>query len=192
MRLALVDVETTGLDPKKHRVLEVAIEIVDATPKGIHVVNTLEFRHNVNLAEPCWEPAALAVNGYHEEHPDWKGAPNVHVPEDQDGVRWNWVHVAELTHTLPLCSQNVPFDRDFMAAEMARVGVKPTWARRFVDLQSFSFMACLETGREKFALHDVYKALGGPDLQEHRAVADVARGKYLLAHALKRYFHDVK
>lgn len=192
MKLAMVDVETTGLDPKKHRVLEVAVEIVDVTSKGIHVVNTLEFRQNVDLTEPCWEPAALAVNGYHSEHPDWKGAPNVHVLKDMDEVRLNWIQVAELTHALLLCSQNVPFDRDFMAAEMARVGVKPTWARRCVDLQSFSFVACVETGSEKFALHDVYRALGGPDLQEHRAAADVARGKYLLAHVVKRYFHDVK
>lgn len=194
--LAFVDVETTGLDPDEgHRVIEVAVRRVSFNPAT----------WNDPLAAMCFRitpdgptlaaasPEALKVNGYYEGHPDWEGAPMNDTPE----ANKLWGQVAKMLHKAVLVSQNVPFDRGFLHAELLRAGklsVNPytkkaegPWARRFLDIQSYSFGVALERGLTLWGLHDVYAALGLPALKEHRAEADIARGMAVMKHVLDRF-----
>ena len=185
MKLALVDVETTGLQAGRHRVIEAGCLIVDVTPKGIEEVGQpLVFRHRIDRKIHAWEDGAFRVNGYRDDHPDWAGMPDV----DSAQAKSNWQTLLALASRLPLCSQNVPFDRAFMDAEVQKHGLRPSWGFRFVDIMSFSFLGAVKIGAEKFGLHDVYSALGGPPLEEHRSLADIRRGLFVMQQAHKPYF----
>ena len=175
MILAFIDTETTGLKPGFNRVIEAALQIVDVNPNGMKVHSSTTLRQKVNLAVHPWSEEALKVNGYRDDHPDWVGAPM--AGSHDAAVRWRYF--SDLLSKAILCSQNVPFDRDFIAAELAFVGIEPRWDRRVVDIQALSAVAAIKLGLPKFGLHQVYEALGGPKLQEHRAMADIERGKFV-------------
>jgi DNA polymerase III alpha subunit (gram-positive type) len=183
MRIAFVDTETTGLKPGFNRVIEVAIQIVDVTRSSTDVVASAQYRQRPDTNTPC-DAKAFQVNGYHEKHADWIGAPIVNSAV----AKSQWDEVCKLTAGLPLCGQNVSFDRDFIAAELSVHGLVPLWERRLIDLQSFSAIAAIKTGLSRFALHAVYDALGGPTLQEHRAMADVERGKFVFQKVAGPFF----
>lgn len=175
MILAFIDTETTGLKPGVNRVIEAGLQIVEVTPGGMHVHSSTVLRQKVLLSGCAWSEEALKVNGYREDHPDWADAPLAGSPAAQT----HWRYFADLLSKAILCSQNVPFDRDFIAAELALFGIEPKWDRRAVDIQALSAVAAIKLGLPKFGLHQVYEALGGPKLQEHRAMADIERGKFV-------------
>jgi len=57
-----------------------------------------------------------------------------------------------------------------------------------VDIQALSAVAAIKLGLPKFGLHPVYEALGGPKLQEHRAMADIERGKFVFEKVAGPFF----
>lgn len=189
MKLAFIDVETTGLKPEEgHRVVECAVEVVDVTRTGFRMIEEYEFRARVPQRLPSYE-GAFKINGY-DDSPNgaWHGAPLV----DDPATAAAWRRVVTLTMKLPLCSQNVPFDRAFMEAECARHGVRPGWGRRFVDIMSFAVLIAIENEIGEFGLHKVYEKLAAEKLPEHRSKADIARGKRVFGEVHKRFFHAVK
>lgn len=186
MHIAFVDTETTGLKSGFNRVIEVAVQIVNVTTKETHLLASHEFRQRPDSSTPCDEKA-FQINGYHAKHPDWVAAPVLNT----DAAKAQWAEVCRLTAGLPLCGQNVGFDRDFIAAELSAHGLVPLWDRRIIDLQSFSALAAIKSGLSRFALHGVYEALGGPKLQEHRAMADIMRGRFLFEKVARPFFTSV-
>lgn len=192
--LAFIDVETTGLDDQRHRVIEVAVTRVRPHPDTWNTpLDHVCFRFTPSSADmENASQEAFKVNGYHTEHPEWASAP----PIDSDEATRAWQRVAEVTRKATLVSQNVPFDRGFMWEELKRrgllyshekYGLLPPWERRAVDIQSFSWMVALEYGLSQYGLHLVYESLGLPSLTEHRAEADVKRGMAVMHHVYKRY-----
>lgn len=190
--LAFVDVETLGLDAEKHRVIEVAacrvpfdVRHWPAEPKIVVYRFTPSDQDFANA-----QIGALNVNGYHRGHPDWESA------EINPSAAWRTLHQNVLTNAV-LVSQNVPFDRGFINAELRRhgevgAGKEGRWARRFIDIQSYSALIAMERGLLKWGLHDVYAALNLPALQEHRAAADVQRGMAVFRHAYERFMRAVQ
>lgn len=129
--LAIVDVETTGLDPRQgHRVCEVAILRFDA---GEH---TAALQQLVNPQRPI-EPGAYDVNGISDE-----------MVADAPLFAEIAPRVVELTHDAVLVGHNVWFDTRFLAAEMDRLGQPPiippacldtlTLARALLELPRYS------------------------------------------------------
>jgi DNA polymerase-3 subunit epsilon len=166
-RIAWVDVETTGLEADKHRVIEVAVEVTDMDLRVIEAYSTkigLDARDRLIA-----EPKALEVNGYTDE--EWQGAP---MPSYE-----LWERVHRLTSRLTLAGQNVEFDAKFMTAEMLRFGLRPSWIRRKLDVMGYGINAMMEHGLKSASLDEVYAALGGPNIGAHRAVADVKRAQYV-------------
>lgn len=180
--LAFVDVETLGLNPEKHRVIEVAVCRVPFDVKKWPAVPAILVRRFTPSTEDFEqaEPGALRVNGYYQGHPEWvDGALDA-------GTGWRMLNNTVLRDAV-LVSQNVPFDRGFMEAELRRAGHNnPYWARRFIDIQSYSALIAMQKGLSKWGLHDVYAALGLPALQEHRAEADVRRGMAVFKYVYER------
>lgn len=176
MILAFIDTETTGLEPGHNRVLEAGLQLIDATKEGAMILlHSQLLRQRVDLKVSPWAPEALRVNGYYDEHPDWVGAPMADTPDAFE----KWRSFADRLTGAILCSQNVGFDRSFLKAEFDRFELEPKWDRRAVDLQALSAVAAIKFGLPRFGLHQVYTALGGPKLQEHRAMADIERGKFV-------------
>lgn len=192
--LAFIDVETTGLDDTKNVVIEIAVTRVPPNPAEWHkVVDKACYRFTPlsnDVAEA--EPKAFETNGFYVGHPDWAEAPL----RDSVAAGESWAHVKEILKDASLVSQNVPFDRGFiwqallgrnMLYNHPKYGLQPPWARRFVDIQSYSCLIAMQKGMIKWGLHDVYEALQLPKLTEHRAEADVLRGMAVMKHVYDRF-----
>ena len=192
MRLAFVDVETTGLDKPitsngwpVYRVVEVALTVANVTRDGVVIEHQLDFKQRFDRTKDAWTPKALEINGYD----DRPGAPWADAPlRETPAAIAQWAKLVALTNRLPLCSQNVPFDRAFLAGEVGRLNMRAGWGRRFVDLMSFSALIAVEHEMEDFGLHKVYAAMQGPPLPEHSAPADVTRGLHVFLEHHRRYF----
>lgn len=63
MLIVFLDTETSGLDPTKHRTLEIAFKVVDAGSKRL----LIGFESIVNQPADVWaeaDPASLKINGF--------------------------------------------------------------------------------------------------------------------------------
>lgn len=151
--LAVVDVETTGLDPRRgHRVCEVAILRFDGGEP------TASWQQLVNPQRPI-EPGAYQVNGISEE-----------MVADAPTFAEIAPQVVELTRGAILVGHNVWFDTRFLAAELDCLGQPPiippacldtlSLARALLDLPRYSLTAVSSALR--------VRAAG----RAHRALAD--------------------
>lgn len=67
MKIALTDIETTGLDPSAHEIIEIGVVIFD--DRTFEIYGQLDFKIKPeNIAGA--DPKALEINGYNEK--DWK------------------------------------------------------------------------------------------------------------------------
>lgn len=178
MKLALIDMETTGLEPLQHRVVEAAVQIVDVTKSGVVRGEKFSFLQRIDKNRHKWQQQALNVNGYDDSPTgEWHNAPMV----DTLPCVKNWQKFCDLTSKLPLCSQNVPFDRGFLESEVRYHGCKLSCGRRFVDIMSFSFLVAVKYDLTVFGLQDVFaKEFPDRQLPPHRAQADIERGLAIL------------
>lgn len=190
--LAFIDVETTGLDFTKHRVIEIAAARVNLASNphlwaDTPVIQSFKIKPNESALIDA-EPIALQVNGYKDNAKDWDSAPEM-GSADAAAV---WRQIWEVCRYASLATQNVPFDKGFAIAEFKYhgiVNVEP-WARRFCDIQSYSIAIALEYGLTKWGLSDVYAALvkyeGYEPIPTHRAAGDVLAGYRITRRALRK------
>lgn len=107
--LAWVDTETTGLDPKNHELLSLALVLTDQRGKEL-------MRWHWKF-KPRWveraDPKALEVNGY---NPDtWGPTVSIALAMHQ---------FVNITKDAIFCAHNVRFDYSFIAEELHRQGLK--------------------------------------------------------------------
>lgn len=174
--LVWLDTETTGLTPNAHpyhRIIEIGISVTDL---DLNVIEEFETKIQLSPADRATaSPEALRVNQYSDE--EWAGAP---LPN-----RDLWDRVDRLTAKRPIAGQNPTFDTGFLRAEFQRFGITPRWHRRLYDTTTLAHHVMWThdvrdaRGQSTASLVPVYKALGGPELPEHRAMADVRRAQYL-------------
>jgi DNA polymerase-3 subunit epsilon len=117
MREIIFDTETTGLDSREDRIIEIGgIELKDHFPTGrtIHLF--------VNPAGRKVHPDALAIHGITDaflaDKPVFSGVVD-QINEFFDGATW--------------IAHNANFDMGFINAEFARLGLPPVEGNRVVD-----------------------------------------------------------
>ena len=165
-RYAVLDVETTGLDPRRHRVLQIAITQLD-------VDGRVERRWS-SLVDPGVgegvDPGPVDVHGLTPEK--LAGAPSF----GQLAGR-----VAELVAGRVVVAHNAPFDWGFLAAEAKRVGsTLPTRQR----LGTVELSRVLQTPSDNFSLAALCSYWGVPQASPHDAEDDVRVLVEVLRHAL--------
>jgi oligoribonuclease (3'-5' exoribonuclease) len=150
--LIFLDTETTGLDPDKHEIWEIAWAINDEIP-----VQERILVHSLKTADPT----ALEVNTYLEHHP--QGARSEGPMVD--------LEVRKVLEGGTLVCANPTFDRMFMRK---RWGLEP-YHYRSIDVESMA-LAILEYDRPK-GLKDIAEELRdmGYNIADplHRAWIDV-------------------
>lgn len=164
--LVFLDLETTGLDPRGDRIVEMSFARV--SPAGaVDVLATL-----VDPGVPV-PPASSAVHGIVDA--DLVGAPT--FPELAS-------RVARHLRGADLAGYNLArFDLPLLRAEMDRAGVCPSWsAARIIDA-SVIFRRMERRNLE--AAHRLY--VGGDMPAAHTAAGDVAATMMVLAGQLDRY-----
>ncbi len=120
--LAITDVETTGLDPRSHEIIEIGLLLVDQ--RSLAVIDTLDVK-----VKPCRlelaDPEAMAVNGYRAE--DWQNALD---------LQWAMLWFAIKTREAVFASWNITFDWPFIEEAFRRTGVPDLTDRRKFCLMS--------------------------------------------------------
>lgn len=167
---AVVDVETTGLDPRDHEIIEIGI--VECTSL-LQVVKTYEakvFPKHIETADPI----ALKINGYDPEV--WAKEA---IPLEQ-----------ALAEVIPLLEDNQPvghnigFDLGFLRAAFESCGIYPKkrpqdkqeretfWHYKKVDTMSLAAPMERAGMIQSSALKHVAAALGIHNPHPHRAMSD--------------------
>jgi DNA polymerase III subunit epsilon len=181
--LAFVDVETTGLDPSRHEVIEVAVVFDDYVFRRVGAPWAMRLRRE----EPdvaMWhtrirperigdaDPKALAVNRYDPAR--WADAPT--ASEVADDI------VALLTRDGAdpiIVGHNVSFDRDFLNALLRSTGHNAKVSHHTVDTVTLCYEHLVPCGLEWLSLDNVRRFMGIPTEGSHSALKDAIDAREL-------------
>lgn len=200
MKFVIIDTETTGLKADKHRIIEVAYQLVELTRDGLNVLTPITERRFRPGPSVAYVQSAYDVNGYHDGHPDWLNAPEVDSPEAKD----SWTEFVKDVSDASFAGHNVEFDRGFVLATLERLGVPHRIHYKTYDTSGFVATVAAHWGLKSWKLAEAFTALCGglsnygEHLRPHRAAGDVTMVKHLmrLAHQsvglLKSDIHVVK
>jgi len=146
--VVLVDIETTGFDPARDRLIEVAA----ARMRGAEVVETFESLVDPGCAIP---PDIVRLTGITDEAV--RGAPSPDAAAER---------LAAFAGGLDIVAHNAPFDRAFLE-HIAGAGRFPG---RWIDTLQLSLIAFPRLSSHR--LRDLARAFGA-DAPSHRAADDV-------------------
>ena len=112
-KVAVIDVETTGLNPEKDRIVSVAVFRVDLSNPKLNEDLKGEILNYV-VDPQCTIP---------KDASDIHGITNADI-KDKPTFSEIAKELRDFIGTLPLIGHNVSFDKKFLSAEFKRVGVK--------------------------------------------------------------------
>ena len=116
-RFISVDLETSGLDPRRHEIIEVGLVIEEESGGLSEVEFSLPFDERRASAE------ALSINGW-----GTREFPPVKDPGLAVGM------LCEILDGVHIVGKNPQFDTGFLTALFARFGEEPRWHHRLVDV----------------------------------------------------------
>lgn len=157
--IAFVDIETTGLDPTRHDILEVAVVRVD--PDALIVLEEKSVLvQPERLADA--DPEALAVCGYSPSV--WSRA----LP-----LKWALRAIAPLLDGALIAGHNVGFDWSFLEAAFRRAGLPlPRVDYHRLDTASLAWLLNANDEVDSVSLDAVCAHFGIERPRPHRALAD--------------------
>jgi len=161
MKYAVIDTETTGLDPVRSTILEIAIAIVkDGRVVDLWSSKVKPTEEDLRLAHP----KALEINGYAADPDAWADAPS-------------WEDVAPKVGTIlrgamPV-GHAVHFDLGMIRAVNERHGILWRVPRRGVDTITLAVEHLAPTGLWRFSLDSIRAWLGWSAEGAHTAEKDV-------------------
>lgn len=156
--LVVVDVETSGLDPKTFSIVSIGAVMIET---GAEFYGECDIWPGAGISD-----GALKVNGF--TYADITGGSK---KSEADLVKI-------FLHWLPknpiMIAHNASFDRDFMIEACNRAGVKSPFSFRTIDIHSIMFMHLLRTKKTvpfKLSLNACLKGLGlPPEPNPHNAL----------------------
>lgn len=125
MKIAIIDVETTGLSPTKHEIIELGIVIFDS--KTFEILEEWNTKVKPLFPENI-DPKAAALNGFNEE--EWKDAPDI-IPVLMEFI--------EKTTDCIFLAYNINFDWSFIEYQLNKYEMKHQLAPHKICLMSLAF-----------------------------------------------------
>ncbi len=166
--LAFIDLETTGLDPKKHEIIELGCLIVKQIPNpngrgpNLEVIEELELKIKPKHLETA-EPEALKINGYNEM--EW-----LFAVELEQAMKV----LAEKTKDCIMVGQNVFFDWSFLKEAFEQTGIENKMHFHRIDLISMAFAKLYhDQSLERYNLRALAEFFGVENSRAHTALADI-------------------
>ena len=157
-----VDLETTGLNPKVHEIIEIAA--LRMTPNLQAEKARLDMKCTM-VQQDVAEAKALEVNRYSAL--DWKGSKPVRVA---------LVDLAPMIDDdVILVGHNVHFDVGFLREEYERAGLTMPKFKYAIDTVSIVFPLAMQGHISKLSLETICARYGIHNDGQHRAMADVMR-----------------
>lgn len=161
-RIALTDIETTGLDAQFNEIVEIACVVFDS--HTFEILETYERKVWPKFPERA-HPKAIEVNGYNGA--EWKTGGAVHL---EVAIK----EYAKLTKDCVFMAFNAPFDLSFLdaAAKTTKIGMTYRWYP--ICLRAIAWHAMPHTGMFKWSMKEVCEKLGiPPEPAQHRALNGV-------------------
>lgn len=166
LTLAFLDVETTGLDPQKHEVIQIGIVLAKQIPRDgnmgpmIEKIEEIEIKIKPERIEDA-EEDALRVNGYSET--EWMFAPD--LKNAMEFISKKLEGTVQVSH-------NLTFDAAFMEKCFERVGMENTMARYKLDTISIAFARLYNRPDVKYSLRYLCELFQIKNDNAHTALAD--------------------
>lgn len=123
MLICFVDTETTGLDPKVNRLVEIAVALWKFESTSNRIVRSFSTLCNDDTGIQM-TPEITKINGVTQELLDHRGVPHGSVLKH---IGDNYVKACDY-----LCAHNAPFDRAFIESELERANL-PKWDKTWID-----------------------------------------------------------
>lgn len=160
-----LDTETTGLDPSKHEIIELAIvvEEIPESPNEAGKILQKWIRKIRPLHIETAHPKALEVNGYTPEA--WEGAATFAELANEIA--------ALLASTGCLVGHNIRFDTSFLEAEFARLNLGVRIPYHQIDTVTMAYAAWNWSGKGPgLSLDKLRNHLGISMVGSHSALKD--------------------
>ncbi len=157
MIISITDVETSGLDPRVHEILEIGVVKFDS--ETFKIMDTLNIKVKPEHPE-AGDPIAYKINGYTAE--EWK-----------DGMKL-WDAMAQyraFVDDTTFCAHNMIFDYNFIDEASRKTDIKMPFNRHKIDLLTLAWCK-LRKDTNSLSLKAICNHLGiEPEDDVHRAVA---------------------
>jgi DNA polymerase-3 subunit epsilon len=158
-RIAFVDLETTGLDPVIHEIVELAVICVDS--RSLAVIEAIELRIRPEHLETA-DLKALSVCGFDED--SWKDAVSLREALET---------ITPLLEGALIAGHNVGFDWAFLEAGFHRVELPlPEADYHRLDTASLAWLLVANGELDSMSLDAVAKRIGLERPRPHRAYLD--------------------
>ena len=178
-KLAVIDVETTGLSPRHHEVIEVGCVVFEQVRQGgavtdIKMIEEWECKLKPERIESA-DPMALKINGYKES--DWHGCSL--QPEGLEEFSKKITHLepgpngSQSINSLIIVGHNVYYDLQMLASSYERCGVNHQANKRIIDTYSFARAVLrADKSQRNFSLHALCERFDITNARAHSALAD--------------------
>lgn len=164
-KLGFIDIETTGLDPFKASIIEIAVVKLDsATNEVLDSFESIVKPQDLAQLESSEAKRAFEINGFKPEDLE-------HAPPISDVAP----RLVEILSDCALAGQNVVFDRMFLAIALNRLGWVLPDPRYMIDTACLAWPLFMRGILPSISLSAICKYYGIPIVGEHRAMADVER-----------------
>ena len=158
--LIFVDLETTGLDPRKHEIIQIGVLVV--SQPDFEIVRKWEVKVKPEHIETA-SREALELNNYDSEK--WKDA----IPIKKALEEFN-----QLAKDGILIGYNIAFDWLFLEVGFSRHKIDPSCDYHHLDVPSMAFLALYKEDLKRLRLGEITKHFGLSRRSEtHDALEDV-------------------
>ena len=157
----IIDIETTGLRPEYHEIIEIAIIQIDGDDVK---------KWSTKIAPKYLErahPKALQINGYCSKN--WRLAPDF---EDVSHI------IKEKLKSGVVVGHNVKFDISFINEALFNIGERPIKLRQ-IDTITLAFEHLYPLGLDSLSMDSIRSFLGMSSIGSHTALKDAEDVLYL-------------
>lgn len=162
-KLAFIDLETTGLNPFKHEIIEIGCLIAKQNDNGEWVaIDEFEFKVKPEHIDTA-EPEALRINHYNES--DWMFAHSL-----EEALKT----VSKKCDGCVMVGQNVSFDYSFLVFAFGQKNIPDPFYYAKLDTISLAYMRFRKDATmTSFSNRELCDRLGVKNEKAHSALADI-------------------
>lgn len=165
--LIFIDLETTGLDPDKHEIIEIGAILARQTSRAnkmpeVSFIEEIEIKIKPESIETA-DPEALRINGYNES--EWLFATDLKQALES---------IIKKSDKAVLVGQNVSFDINFLERAFRKTSLKNPFYFHSLDLVSIAYAKLSgKEGINKFTLWSLSEYFNIKNEKAHTAMADI-------------------
>jgi len=156
--LAFIDLETTGLNPFRHEIIEIGCIV---TNPELEIIEEIEFKVKAERMEDA-DPVSLKINQY--DPAQW---------EDAMSLAEAMTILSEKTKDCVMVGQNVAFDLGFLEGAFHKTGIQNGMHHHVLDTFAIGWAKLQkESSLVNFSLYELCSYFGIKNERAHTALAD--------------------